>query len=273
MNNREPKVALDDLMFKNISKTESGLALLKKIIEFVIEEEIIDIELLNPEIMIPNIYVKGKTMDFIVRTNNKKIMIEANNSNSEYVRRRNFCYYSGKYSAEVRRGGDYDDMDEYIQLNFSRDSLSGKALDLYQMKNEEGDYLYVNNFKIYEFDIEIYYKNRYNESVSDVEKYLASFLCKSEELEEMEENKIIKDFRKELDRINNDKEYNDWLTLQEDEERRIQTELENAKRKSKLDGEISKQLEIARNMIKETDDFSFISRVTGLSIEEIEKLK
>ena len=153
MNNREPKVVLDDLMFKNISKIESGLALLKKIIEFVIEEEIIDIELLNPEIMIPNIYVKGKTMDFIVRTNNKKIMIEANNSNSEYVRRRNFCYYSGKYSAEVRRGGDYDDMDEYIQLNFSRDSLSGKALDLYQMKNEEGDYLYVNNFKIYEFDI------------------------------------------------------------------------------------------------------------------------
>ena len=89
----------------------------------------------------------------------------------------------------------------------------------------------------------------------------------------MEENKIIKDFRKELDRINNDKEYNDWLTLQEDEERRIQTELENAKRKSKQDGIVESKLEIARNMIKETDDFSFISRVTGLSIEEIEKLK
>ena len=54
--------AMNDKMFKNIMKTESGQRLLKGIIEETINEKVEEMIILNPELKVPNVFVKGRTV-------------------------------------------------------------------------------------------------------------------------------------------------------------------------------------------------------------------
>ena len=42
--------------------------------------------------------------------------------------------------------------------------------------------------------------------------------------------------------------------------------------KGRIEGKTEEKLEIAKNMLQDTDDYGLISKYTGLSIEEIESL-
>ena len=48
---------------------------------------------------------------------------------------------------------------------------------------------------------------------------------------------------------------------------------ENGREKGKAEGRVEEKTEIAKNMLKENVEKTLISRVTGLSLEEIENLK
>ncbi len=54
--------AMNDKMFKNIMKTDSGQRLLKGIIEETINEKVEEMIILNPELKVPNVFVKGRTV-------------------------------------------------------------------------------------------------------------------------------------------------------------------------------------------------------------------
>ena len=53
----EERTGMNGKMFKNIMKTESGLKLMKVIIEEVLDEKIEELQILSPELLIPNMYV------------------------------------------------------------------------------------------------------------------------------------------------------------------------------------------------------------------------
>ena len=62
--------------------------------------------------------------------------------------------------------------------------------------------------------------------------------------------------------------------LRQDKElRKIYNWEENLKNVFYGEGQTDRNLEIARKMLKKTDDISYISEITDLSIEEIEELK
>ena len=54
--------AMNDKMFKNIMKTDSWQRLLKGIIEETINEKVEEMIILNPELKVPNVFVKGRTV-------------------------------------------------------------------------------------------------------------------------------------------------------------------------------------------------------------------
>ena len=54
--------AMNYKMFKNIMKTDSGQRLLKGIIEETINEKVEEMIILNPELKVPNVFVKGRTV-------------------------------------------------------------------------------------------------------------------------------------------------------------------------------------------------------------------
>ena len=90
--------AMSDKMFKNIMKTESGLNLMKGIIEEVLGEKVEELEILNPELKVPNVYIRGKNVDLFVKCNNQRIFVEVNNIYNDVIRERNFSYLMVQYS-------------------------------------------------------------------------------------------------------------------------------------------------------------------------------
>ena len=125
----------------------------------------------------PNIYVRGKTVATYVKSSNKQIFVEVNNSNNPKTRIRNMAYLASKYSSDIKVGEGYEEIDEYIQINLTNGSLSGKEEDIYEMRNTSGTHTYVNNFIIYEYDVAKIYKKRYNKDISDKLKYIAVMKC------------------------------------------------------------------------------------------------
>ena len=93
----------------------------------------------------------------------------------------------------------------------------------------------------------------------------------------MEENENIKEAKEELDRISQD-DILRRMAFKAELERMDHAQLMyEAKRDGKKEGIIEgakeEKLQIAKNMLKEGANIEFIIRVTGLTKEEIEKLK
>ena len=96
--------AMNDKMFKNIMKTDSGQRLLKGIIEETIKEKVEEMIILNPELKVPNVLVKGRTVDLLIKNGHKRIFIEVNNIYNENIRRRNLSYMANQYSNDIMVG-------------------------------------------------------------------------------------------------------------------------------------------------------------------------
>ena len=112
--------AMSDKMFKNIMKTESGLNLMKGIIEEVLSEKVEELEILNPELKVPNVYIRGKNVDLLVKCNNQRIFVEVNNIYNDVIRERNFSYLIAQYSNDYYIGDKYHQATYYCQLNINR---------------------------------------------------------------------------------------------------------------------------------------------------------
>ena len=93
----------------------------------------------------------------------------------------------------------------------------------------------------------------------------------------MEENKNIKKAIDELEQVSGNARLRRIAELKEkyirDEQSSIEYAQDEGFKLGEAKGEKNKSLEIAKNMLKENSSIGFISKVTGLSLEEIEALK
>ena len=104
----------------------------------------------------------------------------------------------------------------------------------------------------------------------------------------MKENENIRKAKEELDKINNDehermlaelreKAIMDELAIRktgynEGKREGLKQGLQEGKKEGIIEGEKNEKINIAQNMLKKKLDKNMISEVTGLTIEEIEKL-
>lgn len=79
-----------------------------------------------------------------------------------------------------------------------------------------------------------------------------------------ERNEKIKMFKEELDKINSDEYYSDWLTQEEEDEKWLNTWISKAEKQNTI--------RIAKNMLNMNVDRQIISKSTGLSLDEVEDL-
>ena len=97
----------------------------------------------------------------------------------------------------------------------------------------------------------------------------------------MEENENLKEAVEKLDRISEDEKMQRIIELREkairDEhaiyDKGLDDGIEKGIQKGKEKGAREKQIEIAKSMLKENMDIEIIIKITGLTKEEIEKLK
>ena len=268
-----------DRPFKEVFLNPKNKDLLKALLELVLEIKIDRIKIRSTELLSGNIGVKDKRVDALVYAGDKKIEIEINSENRDYVRPRNMAYLCNIYQSHTLRGEEYNEDTDIIQINFTYGLGEKKeAKREYKVRDKEGKE-YVKNFKIYEINMDYYKKIWYDKNEDEIEKnkYIVMLDLDKEELEKMPKDKIVDKYITNVTIVNDDPEFQEYMSKEEDE-RKIKNSLLTEAREEGINlgiekGINSRNTEIAQNMIKKNIDIEVISDVTGLEIDKINKLK
>ena len=266
-----------DSVFKAIFCNPKNKHILKWFIEQCLKKEIKIIKINYPELIKDNVYDKSKTLDLLIEADGKVIDIEINNGYYRSLHIRNAGYLFDLYAKRVKAGDSYNKMHDIMQLGFT--SLLPRnypLLGTYYFIDPNTKIKFVNNIVCFEYNIDKIKKLCYT---GDKEfKHIAMLDSNAKELDKLcVGDKIMEEFKDEVIRLNNDKEFVRFISAEEDAEKVQNTLIEDAEEKGKAIGiKEGKTLGIeeanknnAVKMLKEGLDINLISKITGLTEEEI----
>ena len=272
----------NDRAFKEVFLNPNNSDLLKALLEFILKIKIDELEIKKTELLSGNVNIKDKRVDAIVHTGNKKIEIEINSQNKDYLHTRSTAYICNIYQSNASVGDTYNENTDIIQVNLTWGlGRNNDEMKIYKIMNEKGE-LYVKNFIIYEINMDYYDKIWYSKNEEEIKKnqYMIMLDLDKKELENMPKDKIVDKYITNVTIVNDDPEFQKYMSEEEDK-RKIQNSLlseakENGYTSGINDGiskgKNKKSIEIAKNMLKKNMSIEDISDITGLSIEEINKL-
>ncbi len=249
--------------------------------------------------------------DIIVRIAKHIINIEMNNDYYEGVIEKNESYLNKISSEQFIRGDSYTNISKIIQINFDnyKHYSGGKLLYKFMMMEEDTHELESEFIESYHIDLTYLNGKCYNE-LNELEKSCFVFLEEQEEttINSLRGDSVMDEAYDELERISRDtgiiglydaekverKVYNSKMNyaekigmekgMQEGMEKGMQEGMEKGIKKGikqgieqgieqgLREGEHAKTIEIAKEMLKENIDINIISKVTNLSISEINSL-
>ena len=268
---KEFLTAKTDRVFKAILGDEDNKDLLRKFLERIFKTKVEIIEFLQPELIIETTKERTKTVDLLVKMNEKFVHIEMNSQNKDYLHNRNFIFFTSIFNKKTGRGKEYDIKTEYIHIDFTY-GLSQKEEDYreYYMMDRKGK-KYIENLKIIEYNM------------SKITNYYEK---------EDEGDDFVEEFDKKLEELNERETYEPFLSYEEDQLYCFNTEKRMAREEGHAEGHAeglqeglqeglkegikeginNRNIEIAKNLLDINTSIEVISKVTGLSIEEINKL-
>ena len=253
--------------FKEVFLNPNNSDLLKVLLEFILKIKIDKLEIKKTELLSGNVNIKDKRVDAIVHTGNKKIEIEINSQNKDYLHTRSTAYICNIYQSNANVG-EYTDI---VQVNLTWVlGRNNDEMKIYKIMNEKGELM------------DYYDKIWYSKNEEEIKKnqYMIMLDLDKKELENMPKDKIVDKYITNVTIVNDDPEFQKYMSEEEDK-RKIQNSLlseakENGYTSGINDGiskgKNKKSIEIAKNMLKKNMSIEDISDITGLSIEEINKL-
>ncbi len=287
---------VSDIMFytmlNNSKRKKYASYLLSLIINEEYEKILNNIEFMNTKLDKDNYYEKGMTVDLVVKFDEKIYNIELNNNQDISRLERNIGYAGKLYESSSRIGREYN-YNYVYQININNFNFEGnkEVVDKYKLKNNRGNVL-TDKLTFVHIFLPLVREKYYNESeLSELEKLLLVFNEEdSERIEEFtREDKIMGEYRKDAKDASRDSEvlglynraYDEERIRQNDIKRKTEEAREEGIREGKKEGIQEgiqegieqKQLEIIRNMIKENIDDKIISKVTGITLEELNNIK
>ena len=276
-----------DRAFKEIMLNEKNKDILKFLLESILEIKINNIQIKRQERNVGNINVKGKTVDALLETDIGKVQIEVNTSNEYYVHPRNMAYISDIYSHNTLVGEIYTEDIMHIQINLSYGIKDNKAYRIYYVQDEEGK-KFIENLKIYEYNMDFYKKiwDNKKEELIRRNKALVMLNLEKEDLQILsKKDKAVEKYMKELDRLNEDPEFREYMSYEEDQRKILNSRLKKAEedgiekgikkgiKEGINQGIENEKLQIVQNMLKKGLDINLISEITNTPTDEIESLK
>ncbi|MGC5816112.1 Rpn family recombination-promoting nuclease/putative transposase [Clostridium perfringens] len=271
-----------DFVFKKIFGTEKNKPILINFLNAVIKPttSIKDVEIKNNDIDKDFIEDKFSRLDVKATTSNKEhINIEIQVKNEYNMIQRTLYYWSKMYSEQIQNRDNYSKLERTVCINILNFKYlkNDKYHNAYRLKeitsNEELTDLQEIHFielpKFNEIGNKEYVENV--EKMDALEKWL-EFLVEPESntVRQLElSNEEIKLAKSELYRLSMDSKEREQYNMREKAIYDRISALENAEAKGKREG----KLEIIRESLSQGLDISLISKITGLSEEEIIKLK
>ncbi|MBO3339121.1 Rpn family recombination-promoting nuclease/putative transposase [Clostridium perfringens] len=279
-----------DFVFKKIFGTEKNKPILINFLNAVIKPTtpIKDVEIKNNDIDKDFIEDKFSRLDVKATTSNKEhINIEIQVKNEYNMIQRTLYYWSKMYSEQIQNRDNYSKLERTVCINILNFKYlkNDKYHNAYRLKeitsNEELTDLQEIHFielpKFNEIGNKEYVENV--EKMDALEKWL-EFLVEPESntVRQLElSNEEIKLAKSELYRLSMDSKEREQYNMREKAIYDRISALENAeakgKKEGKLEGKLESKLEVVKESLSQVLEISLISKITGLSEEEILKIK
>ena len=275
-----------DFVFKKIFGTEKNKPILINFLNAVIKPTtpIKDVEIKNNDIDKDFLEDKFSRLDVKATTSNKEhINIEIQVKNEYNMIQRTLYYWSKMYSEQIQNRDNYSKLERTVCINILNFKYlkNDKYHNAYRLKeissNEELTDLQEIHFielpKFNEIGNKEYIENV--EKMDALEKWL-EFLVEPESntVRQLElSNEEIKLAKSELYRLSMDSKEREQYNMREKAIYDRISALENAEAKGKREGKLESKLEIVRESLSQGLEISLISKITGLSEEEILKIK
>ena len=303
-------LACNDKCFKCIFQNPQNQYLLGLLIESVTGYKYSNMNYSNVEKNV-NVYIKRKYLDMNLDSKDAIVNIEMNRFNRNYIRPRNTSFICDCYSNNVLTNGKYTEDKDVIQINFSYGIKGNVPIKKYMIlnTNRNDQKPRVKNFKIYEVNMDYIMKYWYNRNKQDVNLKIIEYryfimlslnLNELEELYEITQDERIRDFMKELERVNTLPEFRQFITEEQDKEFILNTVRHEGEKigeargqrigeargqrigeargqrigeaRGEKKGALKSKLETARNMLKDKVNINTISKYTGLSLSQIKNI-
>ena len=254
-----------DRAFKEVFMKEESKDILAKVLETVLKVEIKDIKFLNLERNVGNIHIRKKYFDLFLDTNIGKIQLEVNADYDKSKKIRNTAFICDTFSHVTLKGKEYTDDILIIQINFSYENVKDEYITKMMIRDEEGE-SYINNFIIYDINM-VKCRNLWYTKDESLKEYKYLTMLDLEELSKKDE--VISKYMETLEEVNQDPEFREYMSMEEDA-----IKMENSHISRSIRQGIQQGIEkITKNMLEENMDINLISKLTGLSEEEINSLK
>ena len=272
-----------DRAFKSVFKI--NLDILRDFLKAVVPLDINDddkISLLDSEIPVKNKKEYQKNVDILVVINNRiYIDIEMNRSQFKYVAERNFSYGDLIYTRVVEKGEDIKGLKcKYVyQLNLNANSLEEILEDDVVSYGLITHKIYRSNIHTLLKGLELYkdlYYNKINQGEEAI--WYAILIARSfSELYELakkvlDKNKVQRLMEAVINMSKDEMILHAWEKDKWDEYIK-NNELEDAKQEGKNIGIKEKEIEIAKNLLGMKMSIEDISKATGLTLKDIQKLQ
>ena len=273
---------LNDIVFKNTLCVEEHKGLLKWLLESCLDIKIDNLILKDKELSKKTKYSKGRVVDLLIESDNKMFNVEINNRPHDYNNDRNLGYLANLYGKSIDKSNDYKKINSCIQLNITSGKKDIELKSKYLLVDtlNESKNIWTDNFIIYEINVDLLKKLYYNKDIKSINKYkpVIMLTLNKEELEEFSlGDERIMEYKDKVNELNSDDDFVTFISREEDQEKTenalrtiISEKNEELKiQKTKLN---NVNIEHARKMKEKNIDLNAISEITGLTIEEIEKL-
>ena len=289
-NETEGKMQLTvDYAFKRVFGKNGNESILKDLLESILNIEIKSITIQNPEI--PTTMKDGKIgiLDVRAELNGDEITeVEMQVQDQHNIDKRSPTYLTKIYSDQLKEGEQYIEVKKVVVINilnfdyYKRNSYHSVARMMFEesKENEKVDLGYIVEDKYATKDLEMHFieLQKFRKKDPDMSNKLEQWLClicNEEDKIKMAEskNEEIEKAKKELEKLAMNPEDRELYELRL---KAIRDEM-NIRYSGYIDGmaegKAEEKTQIARNLLKENVNIEFISKVTGLSLKEIEKLK
>jgi len=273
-----------DRCFKEVFMKRENKDLLEVILKEALDMDVKVLEYLNLEQNNGNVHVRRKHFDLYLDTDIGKILVEVNTSRDKYVKTRNTAFICNSYATYTLSGKKYDESTKIIQINFNYNlDKNIPFLRTYYIQTDDKERL-VDNYKILYFNMELCNKLWYD--TNDINKFnkrhLVMLNLSHEELENIsKKDEVTKRYMDELVKVNNDPKFIEFISAEKDNEM-IENSIRSEAREEGIregiekgiqKGILSNKIDMVKNMLAMNMNVQDISKITGLTIDEISEIK
>lgn len=282
-----------DYAFKRVFGRNGNEGILKDFLESILDIEIKNITIQNPEIPKNMRDSKIGILDVRAEINGKEIIeVEMQVQNQYNIDKRSPIYITKIYSDQLKEGDSYVKVKKVAVINilnfnyYERNSYHsvGRMKFEKSKENEKVDMGYILEEQYVTDDLEMHFieLSKFRKKNPDISSKLDQWLwliCGEEEKIKMakNENEKIKEAKSELEKLEMSAEDRELYELRlkaiRDEINIRESGYTDGMKDGEEKGKKQKSIEIAKNMLKKQIPLELIEELTGISQSEIEKIK